>query len=185
MDSIYDEKQKIRQQIKLLKANLSFNRKAEYSLFVFEKIEKDNDFINADTIFAYWSMNDEVSTHSFIQKWSKIKDVYLPVIVGDSLELRLFEGVDKMQKDKRYGILEPKGRLLHNWESIDYAIIPGIAFDSKGNRLGRGKAFYDRILVGISAKKVGVCFYFQLIEKVPVEDTDIKMDNVFTDKFAY
>jgi len=184
MISILDEKKKIRQQIKMQKANLSFEEKAERSLFVLEKVENDIHFQKANTIFAYWSMSDEINTREFVDKWSKSKNIFLPVIIGDTLELRQFNGIDSMKKEGRFGILEPQGMLLENWNDIEYAIIPGVAFDVLGNRLGRGKAFYDRVLNKLRAKKIGICFDFQLIEKVPIEATDIPMDKVFSEGFG-
>ena len=179
--NIQDEKNNIRRDIKNLKASIGFEEKANRSLFVFKKLEEDLDFIKSKNILAYWSMNDEVNTHSFVQKWANSKKIYLPAMIGNILEFRLFESINDLKKDPKYGIYEPVGEVLKNYDSIDYAIIPGIAFDNKNNRLGRGKAFYDRILSSISAKKVGVCFSFQLINSVPVEDTDIKMDLVISE----
>lgn len=57
-------------------------------------------------------------------------------------------------------------------------IVPGIAFDLNNNRLGRGKAYYDKFLEKINTVKIGLCFDFQIVDKVPIESTDIKMDLV-------
>jgi 5-formyltetrahydrofolate cyclo-ligase len=59
--------------------------------------------------------------------------------------------------------------------------VPGIAFDRKMNRLGRGKGYYDRFLSKISAPKIGICFDFQLLDKIPAESTDIKMDYIVSE----
>ncbi len=181
MSTISNEKRKVRQQIKNSKASISFEEKTKCSLSILAKIEADSDFVNANIVFAYWALPEEVNTIDFINKWSNIKKFYLPVIVGELLELRLFEGMHKMCFDERFGILEPQGERLDDWNKVDYAIIPGVAFDMAGNRLGRGKGFYDKILGGISAKKVGICFDFQCLDNIPVEQTDIKMDTVFTE----
>lgn len=63
---------------------------------------------------------------------------------------------------------------------IDLMIIPGIAFDSDKNRLGRGKAFYDRFLANKRLVKIGVGFDLQLLPRIPSEKSDIKMDKVIT-----
>ena len=66
--------------------------------------------------------------------------------------------------------------------SIDLAIIPGVSFDRKGNRLGRGKGYYDRLLNKLNVYKIGICFQFQLTEPgLPTEDSDIPMDEVWTE----
>ena len=65
-------------------------------------------------------------------------------------------------------------------DKIDLVIVPGIAFDKQNNRMGRGKAFYDGILNKLSGVKVGVCFRFQIVENVPTDEHDIKMNYVIT-----
>ena len=113
-------------------------------------------FRAANTVLLYHSLNDEVDTHAFIQKWSSEKRILLPVVVGDDLELRIYT-------------------------DIDFIVVPGVAFDAKGNRLGRGKGYYDRLLPRIpSAYKAGICFPFQLVEEVPAESFDIRMDIIIT-----
>ncbi len=65
-------------------------------------------------------------------------------------------------------------------DKIDLIIVPGIAFDKSLNRLGRGKAYYDKLLKDSKAIKIGVCFDFQLLESVPVDKYDVKMDLIIT-----
>lgn len=180
MNNIAANKKEIRQHIKILKANLDSQTKSIYSLSVLNKIEKDISFINSQKILIFWSMDDEIYTHDFILKWSLYKEIYLPVINGDTLILRRFTSLGNMIPEPRFGILEPKGEDFHDWNDIDYAIIPGVAFDKNNNRLGRGKGFYDRILNSINSIRVGICFNFQLIDSVPVELNDVKMDIVFS-----
>jgi len=179
MKSIITEKTSIRLQVKKMKANISTHDKAKYSLSVLNKLEQDIDFAKSEYVIAYWSMKDELFTHDFIEKWYSKKKIYLPVVIGEILEFRLFEGRSKMKKEKSFGIYEPIGEILNDWSIIDYAIIPGVAFDKNNNRLGRGKGFYDKILNGINAVKVGVCFEFQVMDKIPIESTDIPMDRVY------
>ena len=65
-------------------------------------------------------------------------------------------------------------------DRFDLILVPGLAFDKSGARLGRGRGFYDRFLAGITGFRVGVCFDWQLVESVPVEAHDIRMDAVVT-----
>ena len=72
-------------------------------------------------------------------------------------------------------IEEPTGEVFTDYAAIDFIAVPGVAFDRKGNRLGRGKGYYDRLLPRIpSACKAGICFPFQLVEEVPAESFDIR-----------
>jgi len=77
---------------------------------------------------------------------------------------------------------EPSGELFTDFDRITLAIIPGMAFDHQGNRLGRGKGYYDRLLPQLShAYKLGLCFPFQLLtEEIPHEPHDCRMDEVFS-----
>jgi 5-formyltetrahydrofolate cyclo-ligase len=124
-------------------------------------------------------LKDEPDTHSFIEKWNEEKEILLPAVCGENLELRVYNGREGLLCDA-YGIQEPSGSLFTDYASIDLAVIPGVAFDGSGNRLGRGKGYYDRLLPHISAYKVGVCFSFQLVEDVPTEEFDVRMDETIT-----
>lgn len=126
-------------------------------------------------------MKDEVQTHVFIEKWCKHKQIILPVVVGNDLELRIYSDRQDLSVGA-YGIKEPTGEIFENYPHIDWAIIPGVAFDANGNRLGRGKGYYDRLLPQIAAPKVGICFSFQYLQEIPAEPFDIRMDKVIINK---
>ncbi|MHC1703359.1 MAG: 5-formyltetrahydrofolate cyclo-ligase [Tenuifilaceae bacterium] len=166
---IKEQKQANSQEINLLKSEI-----------IFSKIELLPQFIPAKVVLAYWSLPDEVTTHNFIKKWSENKQFALPIIVGENLELRLFSDVVKMKQASSFGILEPQTGELMSPHDIDFAIIPGIAFDYKGNRLGRGKGYYDRILNQIKGSKVGVGFDFQILDFVPISSFDVPVDIVIS-----
>jgi len=83
-----------------------------------------------------------------------------------------------MKKTGSFGILEPTGTEIVDPNDIEVAIVPGVAFDMEGNRLGRGKGFYDSLLQNKNIYKIGVCFEFQLLEKVATSPHDIPMDKV-------
>lgn len=153
----------------------------EKSRYIFLKIESMEAFKRAKTVLAFWSLPDEVNTHEFIVKWASQKRMVLPVVVHDDLELRLFTGLEDMEQNSSFGIMEPKtGQLVHP-EEIDFAIIPAVAFDRHGNRLGRGKGYYDRTLPLLrSAVKVGIAYEFQIIDSVPVAEYDIPVDFVIS-----
>jgi 5-formyltetrahydrofolate cyclo-ligase len=125
----------------------------------------------------FHSLKDEPDTHAFIEKWSKTKRILLPVVRGEELELRIYSS----QKDLSvgtYGIKEPSGAVFTDYASIDLAVVPGIAFDRSGHRLGRGKGYYDKLLPHIPAYKIGICFPYQLVEKVPTDEFDSVMNEV-------
>ncbi|NDV59274.1 5-formyltetrahydrofolate cyclo-ligase [Bacteroides sp. 519] len=173
------QKKELRKLIRQQKTQYCVSTLKSISDSVLEKLEKENLFQASNTILLYFSMDDEVHTHQFIEKWSKTKTILLPVVVGDVLELRIYSHKNDLITGE-YGIKEPTGPLFTSYDSIDLAIIPGMAFDSKGNRLGRGKGYYDKLLPLIKAPKIGICFPFQLLNTIPVEQFDICMDKVIT-----
>lgn len=150
----------------------------ESSRKIFAEVEKLPEFIESKNVLAYWSLPDEVYTHDFVKKWHKDKIVSLPIVVGKNLELRVFTGMDCMKKGSSFGILEPSNTRLTNPYEIDIVIVPGVAFDMEGNRLGRGKGYYDSLLSNTRVYKIGVCFEFQILEKVATSSHDIKMDKI-------
>ena len=81
----------------------------------------------------------------------------------------------------RFGVLEPKpGCPVVPLNQLDLALVPGVAFDLTGRRLGRGKGFYDRLLTQVRGHKCGVCFDSQVVEEVPEEPHDIRLDSILT-----
>ena len=131
-------------------------------------------------MLLYHSLPDEVDTHAFIRRWSARKRILLPVVKGDDLELRLYTGDDRLTEGA-FHIDEPTGTAFTDYAAIDLAVIPGVAFDRRGNRLGRGKGYYDRLLPRIpTAYKLGLCFPFQVLDQIPAEAHDIPMDEVLT-----
>ncbi len=137
--------------------------------------------IAAQTVVLYHSLPDEPSTHTLIDELQQEKVVLLPRVVNDTeMELRAYAGVDDL-KIGAFGILEPCGLLFTDYTSIDLIIVPGMAFDRAGHRLGRGRGYYDRFLSRTrDIYKIGVCFPFQLADNVPTEETDVTMDEVIT-----
>ncbi|MGM0549945.1 MAG: 5-formyltetrahydrofolate cyclo-ligase [Bacteroidota bacterium] len=178
---INKQKKVIRQQIKEAKKKLSQQEKKARSTAIFQKVEQMEAFQKARKVMAYWSLPDEVATHDFVKRWAKDKSMILPVVKGDVLELRSFTGMQDMKPEPVFGIYEPTGPIEPDPSSIDLIIVPGVAFDPYLNRLGRGKAYYDKLLKSTHALKVGVCFDVQLIAEVPTDAYDIPMDRVITE----
>ena len=177
---IDEEKKAIRKQIKEIKKDYSYEEKKRKSELIFNQIEKLDAFLKAEIIMAYWALDDEVFTHDFIQKYKNEKKFILPVVNGDRLDLKEFTGSSNLKAENHFGIGEPDGELFEQIDKIDLIIVPGVAFDKSLNRLGRGKAYYDKLLKNSKALKVGVCFDFQMLESFPVDEYDIKMDLIIT-----
>lgn len=136
--------------------------------------------IDSRTILVYSALPDEVPTQALLDLLVKQgKTVLLPRVISDTdMELRCYTGRHDLQLGA-YGILEPTGELFTVYDTIDVAIVPGMAFDAEGYRLGRGKGYYDRFLTRVPyLYKIGLCFSWQMVDKVPHDKHDIVMDEV-------
>ena len=176
------DKKELRQFIRNEKRQYSSSQLEELSLSVLSRLNGNEHLQRAKTILMYYSLPDEVNTHVYIdQLLERGKKILLPeVIDGENMVIREYTGKHDL-KEGAFHIMEPIGSLFpeERYQEIDLAIIPGMAFDAKRNRLGRGKGYYDRFLQKIpQVYKIGICFPFQLIDKIPTEETDIKMDAI-------
>ena len=178
---IDEEKKRIRREIRRLKNAVSLEEKTIRSKGILEKVEQLPEFAVAKTVMLYWAMTDEVQTSDFVIKWSASKKVILPCVNGNDLDLRVFRGEEDLISGENFGIPEPSGELFTDYDEIDLILVPGVAFDVENNRMGRGKAYYDKLLSSLKAYKLGVCFDFQLLKSVPTDEHDIKMDGIISE----
>jgi 5-formyltetrahydrofolate cyclo-ligase len=136
---------------------------------------------NCHTILLYHSLPDEVCTHDLIHTLSAHGyTVLLPSVVGNDLTLHVYEGENAMSHGSSFGIQESEGALFIDYSHIDLAIIPGMAFTWQGDRLGRGKGFYDRLLPRLHCPLIGIAFPFQVLSSIPTEPHDIQMTEVIS-----
>ena len=134
----------------------------------------------AKTVMLYYSLPDEVDTHTLVDSLLMSgKHILLPRVTGEgTMELRRYTGPSDLAQGA-YNIMEPTGEVFDDYAAIDLAVIPGVAFDSDGNRMGRGKGYYDRLLPKLAnTYKIGICLPFQLVEKIPADEHDVRMDEV-------
>ena len=134
---------------------------------------------NITTIMSYMSFENEVKTNeinNFILD-SK-RNLILTKIFNDEI-IPIKANFDSKMQTGSLGIKEPLGESYN--DSIDLFIVPGLGFDKSGNRIGFGKGYYDRFLDTKNTYKIGICFDIQLIDSVPVDYHDKKMDVIITD----
>ena len=179
----HDKKQLIRKDIAALKKKISKKSIVELSGKVCSRLVQTELFQKADCIALYYAMDDEVQTSNLIEEWSKNKKIALPVISGENINFHAYTGKEFLSAGA-LDIPEPTSTDVIPPNEIDLFIVPGIAFDRHGNRLGRGKGFYDKYLAGIIKPMIGVCFDFQLTDAVPAEKHDIKMDMIITESIT-
>lgn len=104
---------------------------------------------------------------------------------GRSLTPVAIRGMDDLVEGEKFGVREPRaGAQVVAKDILDLVIVPGLAFDATGGRLGRGAGFYDRFLSGLTprAKKIGLAYEAQVFASVPLESQDVRLDAVVTEK---
>ncbi|MBR1401146.1 MAG: 5-formyltetrahydrofolate cyclo-ligase [Prevotella sp.] len=174
------DKKDLRKFIRMQKSMFSNEKLDELSQPIIKRLLAHPRVKNAHTILMYYSLQDEVNTHDVINQLVKDgKTVLLPAVLSDTeMELRIYESAKDLVGGF-FNIMEPVGKLFSQYEKIDTAVVPGMAFDSRCNRLGRGKGYYDRLLPKLpDAYKIGVCFDFQKLPGIPADENDVKMDEV-------
>ena len=180
-------KDELRQYISQQKRQFTPQQLAQLSLPVIARLRPL--LAEAQTILAYYSLPDEVDTHALLDELvAEGKTVLLPKVLDEeTMELRRYTGRDSLQEGA-YHIMEPiTGGRFFCYDDltkepspcyVDIALIPGLAFDAQGHRLGRGKGYYDRFLKDFKGQTIGVCFDFQKVAEVPVDAHDVSVDRV-------
>ena len=160
---------------------------------IFQRIIALPAYESTGTLMLYLDIRTEVRTLWFVPSaWEAGKRVAIPYCENGEIELFELNQLDELSPGVM-GVLEPKPELRGDVErkvdpsALDMIIVPGLAFDRQGNRLGYGKGYYDKLLhrVGSSVMKAGVCFECQLFDEVPALPHDVRMDAIVTEKAAY
>jgi 5-formyltetrahydrofolate cyclo-ligase len=174
-------KKELRKHISVLKAQFSEEKRLSESNNIIDQILLLPQFQQAKVVMGYHPLPDEVDILPLFQKFLGKKTLLLPVLVGDDIELREYKG-EEFLKAGKFNILEPTSLSFYNdYDSIDLVIVPGVAFSKDGNRLGRGRGYYDRFLPKLNrAYKLGVGFSFQIVDYVPTDIYDQPLDCVLT-----
>lgn len=172
------DKKELRAQIKMLKKQHTKEQLLEQSERILAKLEKHPDFVKAKRVMLYNALPDEVQTLAFLEKWHLEKQIILPTVIGDDI-IPVEYGKNTTFAVGDFNILEPQNEPYQG--DFDLIVVPGVAFDKNGNRIGRGRGYYDRFLSQhLNVKRIGICFDFQLVKEVPTEPLDIRMDEVIT-----
>jgi len=178
-----NEKDELRTLVRQRKAEMSSEERRQWSVEVCDKVMKTEKWLGASMVMLYWPLGDETDVRPLIgEALRQGKTVVLPTCMGDELVLRIYEGEEKMSRGA-FGIMEPQGRVIgpKEYGDIDLIVVPGVAFDNKGGRLGRGKGYYDRLLKQMTGCwKMGVCWRIQITDEVPTGPYDVRMDEVIS-----
>ena len=182
------KKEGIRKRILYLRNSQSPYRAITNSYRIKERLFRSSEFIRANTILFYVPTKDEVETKNMIKDALKLgKRIVVPIsdVKNKKLILSELKNLNELEPGA-FNILEPKKEFFRpvSPDDIDLVIIPGVAFDKDGDRIGYGMGFYDRFLR--SMKKnipvVALAYEFQIVDDIPVDDTDVTVDKVVTEE---
>ncbi len=129
----------------------------------------------------YLPLPGEVDIRAFIARWSGLKRIALPLVKGDDMVFVEYAAGDALAAGP-FGVLEPAAGSAVHPRQIDLIVVPGLAFSTCGERLGRGRGYYDRFLSTCPAFRAGVCFESALVEKIACDPHDLNMDAVVTEE---
>ena len=179
------DKKSIRKNIINKRNDLSLDIKIEYDICIFSELINCEFYKNSKKIFTYVSFGSEVATIEFIkQALNDNKEIYVPKTdkVNKEMVAMRINSLDNMIVDK-WGILEPKhvdkDKICENFDLI---IMPGVAFDRRGNRIGYGGGYYDKYFSHIKdeSNKIVLAYDFQIVNSIENEAHDIKVNCIIT-----
>lgn len=184
-----ESKSQLRKRVLNVRNNMSKEDVKKNSNAIMDKITSLDIYKHSKVVFIYMDFKNEVMTSNLIKRMlSEKKRVVIPYT--DSINTVLIPSEITKESDLKqnsFGYYEPKSILPVNIEEIDLVIVPGVVFDKNLNRIGFGKGYYDKILNRLkpSAKKIALAHDFQVLEDIPAEEHDVKMDMIITEKNIY
>jgi len=181
-----DAKEVVRKRILAERSGLSEEEVLERSIKIQERLYVTQHYQSARTVMTYVDFQNEVETRSIITRaFKEEKNVVVPVCGPNySLWPVKIESLEDLEPGTM-GVLEPsKTKTVVQKEKLDLVLMPGIAFDRHGNRLGYGLAYYDRFLAELSPSTViiALAYDFQVLSVLPHEDHDRKVDIIITER---
>ncbi len=188
------KKSDLRKTMIKLRASQSQNEITKKSAQIYRQLLAWPPFQNAKSIMIYIDYNSEVQTKTIIDRCFKNQQsVIVPVVTSKKGEMKLVEIMpDTIFAKSSLGILEPVNsqQMLRNLSDINLILAPGVAFDLKGNRLGYGGGYYDRLLgktpeLRQQIKVYALAFECQISDAIPTEPTDCKIDGLITEERIY
>lgn len=182
------DKKTLRKHIIALRSQKTPEERIEAELIVFNLLKQFDLFFNAKNISSFVDFRDEISMTTINQSIIDAgKNLLLPYISPTTKEMQFYlvEDLSSLKRNT-FGILEPDPEIhtLYDESRIDCVLTPGVAFDSKGYRLGYGGGFYDRFFSRIekAIPKIGIAFDLQCVDALPVEHYDHPITHIITER---
>ncbi len=188
MSALFEEKAALRVKMREALKKMSEESRRRQSASACMNLAGVSAFQGAKTVLLYNALPFECDPAALarLAREAKKRIVYPMCAEGNTLLLYAPRGEGAFVS-RSYGILEPDPAFSDavSLAEIDFIVVPGLAFDRRGGRLGRGAGYYDRLLRDSRAYKAGFAFFEQLVLRVPMEPFDVKMDCVAAGKGIY
>lgn len=187
MMNIKSEKEMLRQKYKELRLSFTKEEKAEYDRAILRRVTSLDQYKGSQLILTYVSKDIEVDTLMLIQTaLSQGRKVAVPKCIGGTRDMRFYyiTGIQDLEKST-FGVLEPVVSQCAPADKVDgaFCVVPGMAFDSRGYRLGYGKGYYDRFLSGFCGVTAGLCYSGCIKWNLPRGRFDKPVDLIVTERF--
>lgn len=188
-DSLAVVKRSLRDQLRCQLQDIAPEEVRRHSRLAVDRLMSTEAFATAETLMLYMPIACEVDlTALMLRCFQESRTICVPRVDWDHhrmwpVQIHRFD--DKSFQMDRYGLRMPDpSDPPAPPEAIDLAVIPGLGFDVRGYRLGRGGGYYDRFLSlpAFGGRKMGLCFDQQIIDRVPVAEHDVRMDLIVTDR---
>ena len=183
MQNLRRDKKSLRAKYKAVRDNIDADIRRNQDIVIFQKFFEMSEYKRAKTIFIYVSFGSEVETKRIIERIiSDGKYAVVPKCDKKNHTMRTFK-IDCLSRLKKgaYGIAEPCEDCVEvPKEQIDLAVVPGLCFDIKGNRLGYGGGYYDRFLADFKGFAVGLSYNECIIDIVPTDEYDCRLDLIIS-----
>jgi len=188
-ETLFQQKATIRKEILAKRESQDSEIRAAHSRSITRTLLSHKSFQSAHKILIYLSKDGEVDTDKLLGRAFELgKWVCVPVVDRKSGELRVSElpGPATSFRVGSFGVREPEEEDLNfiTLDQIDLVVIPGLAFDRQGGRIGYGKGYYDRLLrrLGSRVPRIALTFDFQILDTVPQDGNDVRVDAIITEK---
>jgi 5-formyltetrahydrofolate cyclo-ligase len=189
MDEAREKKQEIRNEVAAYYGALEAKVLKKNTAIIEERLFEFANFLESKIVLLYVNAENEVGTESIIRRaYDFNKIVVLPAFnpAKSAMKLMKVDNPDKDLTNGPRGIREPNPAKCKQvpLDCIDIAIIPGVAMDEKGGRIGSGDGYYDRIIpdLSLTTRKVGLAFEGQMVAQVPMESHDKHVDIIITEQ---
>ncbi|MXW44080.1 MAG: 5-formyltetrahydrofolate cyclo-ligase, partial [Candidatus Dadabacteria bacterium] len=177
------EKDRLRRDFLYKRRNLPQSLRREKSALILKALLSEKVFSDASGVALYFPVNGEVDTREIFKKCVDLKKkVFFPKTLGSDLVFLRTRNIEELTPGA-FAIPEPPADAERvRGDELDLVVVPGVAFDFSGNRIGYGKGFYDRFLKDIPRQmRFGLAYRFQVLETIPSHETDVKTGRIITE----